>query len=204
MLINEIMDPQQKHMDKKSRLEKYLESKDYPLSVKALHFAAEYHTGTRKDGVTPEFDHQVSIVRFITKLPDLIYPDATCAVGFLHDVSEDYSIPFSEISKQFDTNVGRAVNLVTKKFDGVMRKEDKLFQVMAKHPIASVVKGVDRVHNQSTMKPFDQDKKNSYLKFSDDMIIPMLLEAQKNFPEQSRSYDMILRVLGYQKKKHAS
>ena len=189
----------QKHEQKLSTLERSL--REYPLALSALNFAKLYHTGMRKDGVTPEFDHQVSIVRFILKLaPYLMHPDETLAVGFLHDVSEDYSIPFTEIAKKFNTKISRGVNLVTKKFDGVSRREDKLFQLMAQHPVASIVKGVDRIHNQSTMEPFTNTKKGEYLDFTDGNIIPMLLEAKNNFPTQSDAYDMILRVLGYQEK----
>lgn len=193
-----------KHDLKKSKIQIMLGDR-YPVASSALKFAENFHTGMRKDQVTPEFDHQVSIVRFMLKLvPHLIHPDETLAVGFLHDVSEDYKVPFGDLSARFGQRVGRGVNLVTKKFDQVHRREDKLFQLMARDPIASIAKGCDRVHNQSTMAPFGPVKKNSYLDFTDDMIIPMLLDAQKNFPTQSQAYDMILRVLGYQKKSHYS
>jgi len=193
-----------KHDMKRNKIQIMLGDR-FPLAQAALEYAQVFHSGLRKDGVTPEFDHQVSIVRFMLKLvPHLKHPDETLAVGFLHDVSEDYKVPFGDLSAKFGQRVGRGVNLVTKKFDKVHRREDKLFQLMARDPIASIAKGCDRVHNQSTMKPFTPSKKNSYLDFTDDMIIPMLLEAQKNFPQQSPAYDMILRVLGYQKKSHYS
>ncbi len=191
-----------KHNAKRSQIQAVFEQR-YPLAARAFEMAQEYHTGTRKDGLTPEFDHQLSIARFVLKLtPHLLYPDHTLAVVMLHDVPEDYTVPLMTIYKTFGTRVGQGVNLVTKKWGDVHRPEDRLFQLMARDPIASIAKGGDRVHNQSTMSPFTQPKKNSYLGFTDDMIIPMLLEAQKNFPAQRQAYDMILRVLGYQKKVH--
>lgn len=191
-----------KHTAKRFQIQTVFDQR-FPLAARAFEMAREYHTGLRKDGTTPEFDHQLSIARFVLKLtPHLLYPDHTLAVVMLHDVPEDYTVPLMQIYRTFGTRIGQGVNLVTKKWGDVHRPEDRLFQLMARDPIASIAKGGDRIHNQSTMAPFSQAKKNSYLGFTDDMIIPMLLEAKKNFPAQGQAYDKMLRVLGYQKNTH--
>lgn len=45
------------HAKRLSTLKILLAGANYHRALKALHFAARHHVGTRKDGVTPEFDH---------------------------------------------------------------------------------------------------------------------------------------------------
>jgi (p)ppGpp synthase/HD superfamily hydrolase len=73
----------------------------YNVAARAMDFAEKHHTGTRKDGVTPEFAHQVAIAHYIRTLPDLVYPEETLATIFLHDVVEDYDVPLTELSGKF-------------------------------------------------------------------------------------------------------
>lgn len=68
----------------------WLLGKGYIKALKAMEYAAQHHTGTRKDG-TPEFSHQIwqaHYIRSITAL--LVDPEACLIVCFLHDVVEDY------------------------------------------------------------------------------------------------------------------
>jgi excinuclease ABC subunit A len=48
--------------------------KGYTRSIKALEFARKIHCGTRKDGITPEFQHQVEIALYLTtlKIPESV------------------------------------------------------------------------------------------------------------------------------------
>ena len=40
----------------------WLLGREFYTALKAPRYAADYHTGLRKDGVTPEFEHQLRIV----------------------------------------------------------------------------------------------------------------------------------------------
>src|SRR3990170_8235289 len=70
-------------------------------ALAALEFAMKYHTGTRKDGVTPEFQHQVEIALYALTLPDLMHREEVIATILLHDVREDYGVADAEIASLF-------------------------------------------------------------------------------------------------------
>ncbi len=54
--------------------------KGYYTALKAMDFAEQYHTGTRKDG-NHEFSHQISQVNYIRGFIDkLLFPEETLAV----------------------------------------------------------------------------------------------------------------------------
>lgn len=200
MHLDEYVTPD-KHQFKKSFLYHQLVTHDLKLALAAMELAAGYHVGLRKDGITPEFDHQVSIGRFMMKgLPYMLFPDETLATAILHDVAEDYDISFADIKSQFGGRISRAVTLLTKVKNNRKRPPETYFSTLTEDPIASLVNGADRVHNQSTMQAFSAAKRTEYLGETDDWIIPMLEQAMENFPEQAKAYSGMLRILGWQKK----
>lgn len=140
------------HKKLRSTLRYYLAGKGWHTALKAMNFAEHYHTGTRKDGVTPEFDHQVRIAHFVRTLPDLMHPEETIATAFLHDVVEDYDVAIAALIKQFGPMITHSSEAVTKR-KGVL---DELaleiyFMGIQDDPIASIVKGADRIHNLQSM-----------------------------------------------------
>jgi (p)ppGpp synthase/HD superfamily hydrolase len=202
--LEEYVSPE-KHMFKRTTLYKQLETNNMKNSLLALDLAGRHHTGIRKDGVTHELDHQISIARFLLKLTsNMMYPDETIAVALLHDLSEDYNIPYSDIKNYFGGRISRAVVLLTKEYMGQKRPPETYFNHITQDPIASIVKGGDRIHNQATMQSFKPSKKAEYTGETNDWIIPMLLQAKENFPQQSSIYDKMLKILGWQIKIHSA
>ena len=125
----------------------WLLGRGYHVALAALEFAAKFHTGTRKDGHTPEFDHQVTIALYIRTIADLLdYPEETLAAVFLHDVCEDHDVGFDEIEAKFGRRIRDAVIRLTKVHRGVKVPPEVYFSKMAEDAIASVVKGADRMH----------------------------------------------------------
>ena len=174
----------------------WLHGKGYTSAVKAMEFAANYHTGFRKDGIMPEFHHQVSIASYIRTLPELIYPEGVLSTTFLHDVVEDYDVALQVIENEFGKSVRKAVALLSKKIGGYESKSEEYYMAMRDNPIASIVKGADRMHNFQTMpEVFNPDKQRRYIEECKDFILPMLKAARKNFPEQEPAYENIKHVL---------
>ena len=165
----------------------------YNTATQAMDFAEGYHTGKRKDG-SPEFAHQIQIANYIrTIASSLLKPEATIATAFLHDVVEDYSVSVSDIEKFFGEEIAHAVSKVTK-LDSYGNKKDqtRLFQDMSNCPIASVVKGADRIHNFSTMNgAFSYKKQEEYVAEAEALIIPMLKAARRKFVQQEPVYENI-------------
>ena len=173
----------------------------YFNALAALEFAIRYHTGVRKDGVTPEFQHQVEIALFALTLPDLQYREEVIATIMLHDVREDYGVSDYEIRILFDDpgfadRVCRAVENMTKEFRGEKKDEVALFEAMSQDPIASIAKGCDRIHNLRTMVGvFKLIKQKEYVEEVLRLFLPMIKKARRLFPHQVNAYENIKHML---------
>lgn len=167
----------------------YLKGKGMHKAIEAMEFAKEYHKGKRKNGITPEFQHQIEIALYVQTLKELRHEeDVFCAV-FLHDVREDYNVSHEEIVERFGTRVADAVEKLSKVIDGVKKPAKQYFEAIATCPIASVVKLADRVNNVSTMTGvFTIAKQKDYLEETENWFIPLAKTCRKKFPDQSLSY----------------
>jgi len=186
----------EEYQKQKISLKYWLLGKEYYQAVLAMEFASKYHTGLRMDGVTPEFHHQVSIAHYLRTLPALRHKEAVLSAAFLHDTVEDYDVSLTDIESRFGVEVREAVELLSKIVQEYKKGPDDYFQRMAMCPIASIVKGGDRVHNSQTMHDaFSLDKQQSYIDETINYIMPMLKKARKNFPDQEMAYENIKHVL---------
>lgn len=183
---------------------------EFNKALKAMYIAERYHTGTRKDGQTQEFLHQLEIVgNIVNNLKLLRSPAKTVIVGFLHDVVEDYGQdakiwskpeeaerlkglkPFTleNVREIFGDEIARSVDAISKVTDGKKKKTEQYYDGIANDPYASVAKLEDRINNlQSMLTVFTLEKQKDY---ADDVVkyfMPMLKKAEKNFPEQSDMY----------------
>jgi (p)ppGpp synthase/HD superfamily hydrolase len=178
----------------------WLHGKGYHNAVRAMEYAYKHHTGIRKDGITPEFHHQVSIASYLRTLPGLKYQEEVLAVAFLHDIVEDYGVNLKVISAEFGEEITKSVKILTKKSmtetENFELDVEVYFDKMSDCPIASVVKGGDRIHNFQTMiDVFTVQKKQDYISECETYILPMLKEARRRFPEQEPAYENIKLVL---------
>lgn len=189
------------HSKKLTVLRLLLQGRGYHEALRAMEFAKGYHTGLRKDGKTPEFDHQLSLALFAMNLPDVREHQVLIATVFTHDLSEDYDITDGEIrgifmDPGFAAKVARATDNLTKTYRGVKKDKQALFEAMGKDPTASLAKGVDRTHNKQTMVGvFSYAKQVEYIDETENDILPMLKRARRNFPEQAAAYEMIKHIL---------
>lgn len=172
-----------------SSINGYLKGKGMHKAMEALEFAKKYHVGTRKDDITPEFQHQIEIALYAQTLKDLRFEeDVFCAI-FLHDVREDYFVPHQDIVDKFGTRVADAVEKLSKVIDGKKKTEEEYFGAIATCPIASIVKLCDRINNVSTMTgAFTIAKQREYLKETEKYFIPLAKTCRKLYPDQSFSY----------------
>jgi (p)ppGpp synthase/HD superfamily hydrolase len=170
--------------------------KEYFKAVEALEYAAKFHTGMRKDGVTPEFHHQISIGHYLRTLANLRNQEFALIVGILHDVVEDYDVPIEVLAARFGQEVADAVLLMSKKYKGAKKATADYYLAMRNCPIASIVKGADRIHNFQTMHAvFTCKKQLAYIEECEMHILPMLKEARNNFPDQELAYENIKHAL---------
>lgn len=189
--------PMADYSKQKLALRYWLLGRGFTDASKALDFAEAYHRGTRKDGRTPEFSHQISIVSHLrTLLPHLLFPEETLTAAFLHDVREDYDVADAEIRDPFGDRVADAVDAVTKTFRGVRRDDAELFKRIAGDPLASVLKPADRTHNQNSMVGvFTGAKMAAYATETTELFLPMIKVARRTFPEQEPAYENLKLML---------
>lgn len=185
---------------KQTSLRYWLQGAEYFKALEAMEFARQFHTGVRKDGITPEFDHQVSIAQYVRTLYHGITNfEDTMATIFLHDVREDYDISFEEIESRFGLIVSNAVEAMTKEFRGFKRPIQSVFDNIANDPCASIAKGADRIHNFSSMVGvFRLEKQKEYIQEGKDYFLPMLKIARRKFPQQEPVYENIKTMLNSQ------
>ncbi len=177
----------------KLSLRYWLLGKEFFAAADALEFASYYHTGVRKDGVTPELQHQVEIAHYLrTLLPSLMFPEATLTAALLHDVTEDYDVNIAAIENKYGSQVAGAVKLLDK--NGKMT--GAYFNDLGQCPIASLVKGADRIHNlQSMHDVFTPEKQFRYIREVEDSFLPMLKIARRAFVQQEAAYENIKHML---------
>lgn len=168
----------------------FLLGREFYMAADALEYAAGFHTGFRKDGVTPEFQHQIEIAHYVRTLsPSLMFPEDTLAAVLLHDVPEDYGVPHGDIANRFGPKVGRAVFLMDK-------NSNARFESIGEDPIASVAKGGDRIHNlQSMVGVFTREKQIKYVAEAQEKFLPMLKQARRLFPKQEAAYENIKHMM---------
>jgi len=198
-------------------IRQWLLGKNYHIALAAMELGLKHHTGFRKDGITPEFQHQVSQATFCRTLNDLLlFPEETISVIFLHDIVEDCNITHGEVREylrekgateaQLDL-IMRGVELMTNQYgDGFVanqkspkKPKEEYYEAMVNCPIASVCKGMDRMHNhQSMVGVFTPQKQLSYIAETRDYIIPMLKKARKTWSRQEGVLTNIKHILEVQ------
>ena len=187
-----------RHMKQRAVMRGWLEGRGYFLAADALELVRTLEDGTRKDGVTPKFHHQLSVARFVTTLaPHLLYPEETVTAAFLHDLLEDHPEWTRErVAERFGQRVADAVWLLTKKHGGLTKSYDSYFEALATCPIASVVKLIDRTHNLQTMQGvFTVEKQRKYLEEVDTYFFPLIRAARRRFNRQYPAYENVKILL---------
>jgi (p)ppGpp synthase/HD superfamily hydrolase len=180
----------------------YLYGRSYFTGMKAFNYGQKHHKGMRFDKVTPEFQHQVDIALYLTTLKDISDEETTLAVALLHDVVEDYNV-LRDFTTVFDEDITNSVWRLTKpgskgRSNEPLTPENKkmYFDKIAEDPIASLVKGADRINNIQTMAgAFSKEKQKRYSDEVEQFFLPMIKTAMKNFPEQTPAYLNITNML---------
>ena len=106
---------------------------------------------------------------------------------------EDYDVSFLIIEHKFGIDIANAVKRLTKYSHYNLAH---YYSEITNCPIASIVKGGDRIHNFQTMTGvFTIEKQTKYISECEDFILPMLKKARRKFPSQESAYENIKLVL---------
>lgn len=188
-----------RHAKQLATMRAWLEGRGYYVAMDALEVSRQLEQGTRKDGKTPKFHHQLSVTRLITTLaPHLIHPEETIAVGFLHDTEEDHDLvwPRSRVEDRFGRVIESAVWRMSKKASGITKDYDLYFKELAECPISSLCKLADRAHNLQTMQDvFTIEKQRAYVGEVERWFYPLIKTARRRYPRQYPAYENLKILL---------
>jgi len=178
----------------------YLLGRGYFGALKAWDFAQSLHSGFRKDGVTPEFQHQIEIVHYLRTMPNIPEPELIYTIALLHDTAEDKDVSFDEIAAKFGQEVACHVQTLSKVYRGSMQIDTKTYYgQIAKHPFTAIVKGADRIHNIGSMVGvFTPQKQLMYVEETLHYVVPMLKTARRSFPEYEAIFENMKHHLNSQ------
>ncbi|MDR5658069.1 bifunctional (p)ppGpp synthetase/guanosine-3',5'-bis(diphosphate) 3'-pyrophosphohydrolase [Serpentinicella sp. ANB-PHB4] len=144
-------------------IESYNPNCDVDLIIKAYNFSENAHEGQMRKSGERFFTHPIEVAKILIQLQ---LDSSTIAAGLLHDVIEDTSHTYNEISQEFSEEVAQLVDGVTKltrlTFDSKEERQAenlrKMFIAMAKDIRVILIKLADRLHNMRTLK-FQSDEK---------------------------------------------
>lgn len=170
-----------------------MDNPEYNMVLRAMEFGERHHTGVRKDGVTPEYMHQIEIVSLLVTYHHAIDPALRVAIyccGFLHDVSEDYGIPFDELRAEFNEQIATSTIILSKTFRGQKMDPKDYHEGWWHDLIASIVKLADRLHNLKTMRGvYDLEKQMKVCLDTRENFFPGIVVARRKFPQHETIYE---------------
>lgn len=168
----------------------------YYRVLQLMDVAEKYHSGTRKDGITHEFYHQLSILGLAhTQHRNLNKPVLVYLAILAHDLIEDFPESRAELTQQFPDVLEYSIRL-SKNRDGVEIPKGVYFSEMAQCEICSVVKLLDRLHNLSTMQGvFNNAKMLSYAAEVETYFLPLAKTARRLFPNQEAVFELTKSML---------
>lgn len=194
----------------KTALRYWLLGKNYHIALASMEYGLKHHTGVRKDGKMPEYQHQISQANYVRTLePSLLYPEETISTILLHDIVEDCPVTLSNVrvmlesacatQKSIDmilSSVEKMTNRYVSHPDQPKKPSKLYYESMIECPIASIAKGCDRIHNHQTMPGvFTYEKQQTYINETQEFILPMIKSARKKWTKQEAAYQNIKHVL---------
>lgn len=159
-------------------IEKNCSNVDIDMIKKAYYFADEAHKKQVRESGEPYIIHPFNVAIILSELG---MDTNTIIAGLLHDVLEDTSCTFEEMSDIFSPEIASIVDGVTKlgKIEYKTKEEQqadnvrKMLLAMAKDIRVVIVKLADRLHNMRTLKYMPKEKQKQKAKETLDIYAPL-------------------------------
>lgn len=154
------------------------DSADFALITRAYDFARQRHEGQHRKSGHPFLQHCVEVARLLAQLR---MDDTTVAAGLLHDVIEDTTATYKDVSNLFGHKIADLIDGVTKidRFTYESREERqaetyrKMLLSMVKDIRVILIKLVDRLHNMRTLDYIGADAQERIARETVEVYAPL-------------------------------
>ena len=138
---------------------------DKGLLRRAFEMSVEAHKDMRRKSGEPYIMHPLAVARIVVEEIGLGVTSSICAL--LHDTVEDTEITLEEISRDFNPQIAKIIDGLTKisnvvdlKADTTIQAENfrKILLTLADDPRVILIKLADRLHNMRTLDSMSREK----------------------------------------------
>lgn len=185
---------ERQHEERAQTLRHGLRGADMVASAITLELALKVHQETRLDG-NPYSSHVIAVSSRVFAMRKMLgeeLADEACAAGNLHDVLEDTLMSEDEIREILRPagearaeRITRSTVRLSKKMrsrPGYKLGEEAYFAGLRGDVSAIIAKACDQIHNLSTSKPWDPEKRARYCDRNEAYMLPLLREARRSHP----------------------
>ncbi len=146
-------------------LKQNIKKGDKSLLRHAFEMAVEAHKTTRRKSGEPYILHPLAVARIVVEEIGLGVTSAICAL--LHDTVEDTEITLEDIAREFNNNVSKIIDGLTKisnvvdiRGNSTVQAENfrKILLTLAEDPRVILIKLADRLHNMRTLDSMNREK----------------------------------------------
>lgn len=168
----------------------YATMKHMPQTLKILPYVREKHAGQFRMGkeAIPYVYHPLLMACHALALG--LDDDVILSAALLHDVCEDCNVTLGELPA--DDEIKLAVSLLTKNTAKSAEAKHRYFEAIAKNPVATMVKLLDRCCNVSGMAAgFSHEKLVEYINETEKYFYPLMQQAKTDYPQYSNQIFLI-------------
>jgi GTP pyrophosphokinase len=164
-------------------LKGFAKGREYWEMLKAIQVATELHDGQVRKSGGQYIEHPIYVAHTLVSLK--LYDEALLTAAILHDVVEDCNISTNDLVMKygFSSEVASIVSLLSKQPG---ESTDVYYTAISYNVKSALIKIADRSHNISTMiGAFSEDKMKSYVKETEEFVMPLCRYAIRQYPEYS-------------------
>ena len=146
-------------------LKESIKKGDKTLLRRAFEISVEAHRDMRRKSGEPYILHPLAVARIVVEEIGLGVTSAICAL--LHDTVEDTEITLEDIERDFNVQIAKIIDGLTKisnvvdiKADTTVQAENfrKILLTLADDPRVILIKMADRLHNMRTLDSMSREK----------------------------------------------
>lgn len=146
-------------------LKESIKKGDKTMLRHAFEMSVEAHKDMRRKSGEPYILHPLAVARIVVEEIGLGVTSAICAL--LHDTVEDTELTLEDISREFNVNIAKIIDGLTKisnvvdiKAETTIQAENfrKILLTLADDPRVILIKLADRLHNMRTLDSMSRDK----------------------------------------------